>query len=105
MGFASRAGSTRFYSELVVVTVMSYVAASSWRIVLSEILDRYAPSSLVADLLVAVITTLIAILVLSQMFPHRRRRTPDEQETDSPDDEPRTARSYFLSRLAKEPLR
>ncbi len=84
-----RAGPTSLYTELIVIAVLSYVAASSWRIVLSEMLDRYAPNSVLADVLVAVIMTVLAIVILTRVFPRNRssrRLRLDDDEKDKPDD-------------------
>jgi len=60
--------SLKFYSELVLVTVLSLVAANTWIRLLTKSLDRYFPGSLIVDFLVAVIATIFAIYILNMVF-------------------------------------
>lgn len=57
-----------FYSELVIATVLSIVAANAWTILLSTSLNKFFPGSLTVDLLTAVIITIVAVTVLFFVF-------------------------------------
>nr|QBK86530.1 MAG: hypothetical protein LCMAC102_03250 [Marseillevirus LCMAC102] len=69
-----------FYTELVLVTVLSLIAANSWVRFLSQTLDYYFPRSLVVDLIVSIIMTIVAIYVLHLVFS---ARFADEKEDSS----------------------
>jgi hypothetical protein len=70
----------RFYSELVIVTVLSLVAANAWVRLLTQTLNRYYPGSLIVDLLVAIIITAVAVFVLHTFFSDRNNASTDKDE-------------------------
>jgi hypothetical protein len=57
-----------FYLEIVVVTVLSLVAANAWTKILYEVLDRYYPNSITTTLIIAIAITAIAIGILYLAF-------------------------------------
>lgn len=57
-----------FYSEVVLVTVLSLVAANAWIRWMSDSLNYYYPKSIKVDFIVAVITTCVAVWILHAMF-------------------------------------
>jgi hypothetical protein len=59
---------TRVYSEVVAITVLSLVAANAWIRWLSASLNKLYPGSLKVDFLVAVGTTIVAIVLLNLFF-------------------------------------
>jgi len=52
----------QFYAELVLVTVLSLVAANAWVRWMSQSLNRFFPASLKVDFIVAVVMTIVAVL-------------------------------------------
>nr|QBK86787.1 MAG: hypothetical protein LCMAC103_01190 [Marseillevirus LCMAC103] len=75
-------GRARPYAELVAVAIFAYIAASSWRIVISHLLDRYAPNSIGADVLVAAGATVLAVAILSRVVPRGRVDSDDPDASD-----------------------
>ena len=65
---AKRNRNISFYSELVIVTVLSLVAANVWIRWLTTGLNRYFPGSLTVDFIVGIIMTIIAIVALHVAF-------------------------------------
>ena len=65
---AKRKRNISFYSELVIVTVLSLVAANIWIRWLTTGLNRYFPGSLMVDFIVAIIMTIVAIVALHIAF-------------------------------------
>jgi hypothetical protein len=59
---------TRVYSEVVVITIVSLVAANAWIRWLSATLNEFYPGSLKADFFVSVIITIAAIFLLNVFF-------------------------------------
>lgn len=58
----------KFYGELVVATVLSLVAANAWIRWISQSLNHFFPGSLKIDFFVAIITTVLAVVILSSVF-------------------------------------
>jgi membrane protein implicated in regulation of membrane protease activity len=63
----------QFYSELVLVTVLSIFAANMWVRWMSQTLTQYFPGNLHVDLVVAIVSTAVAILILYYMFSDREK--------------------------------
>jgi hypothetical protein len=61
-------GKSRVYSEMVAVTVLSLVAANAWIRWLSAALNKLYPGSLKVDFLVAVMTSIVAVVLLNLFF-------------------------------------
>lgn len=60
-----------FYSELVIVTIVSFVAAKAWFEWFGKFIARYVGSSLTIDFLSALILTGAAIFVLHLLFSRK----------------------------------
>ena len=60
--------SFQFYAELVLVTILSLVAANAWVRWMIQSLDRFFPGSLKVDFIVAVVMTIVAVWVLHMIF-------------------------------------
>lgn len=58
----------QFYSELVIVTVLSLVAANSWIRWITQTLNHFYPGSLRVDFFVALLTTILAVVILNSIF-------------------------------------
>lgn len=58
----------RFYSELVLVTVLGFVAGHAWERWLGQVVDEFFPGNVKADFFVAFISTVVAILTLHLLF-------------------------------------
>lgn len=71
----------RFYAEIVVVTILSLVAAYAWVRVLYHMLDRYFSKNMTAEVIVAVIITTSAILISYMMFSKNKSPFKDLQTT------------------------
>jgi len=72
----------KFYTELVLVTVLSLVAANAWIRVLKQILNHYYPNSITVDVITAIVMTGIAIGILHMIFskkesPYQEKEVPD----------------------------
>lgn len=57
-----------FYAELITVTVVGLVTANVWIRLMNRSLKKYFPDSIKAELLVAVVITVLAILFLAVVF-------------------------------------
>lgn len=89
----------QFYTELVVVTVLSLVAANSWIRLVTEGLNRFYPGSLKVDFFVAVITTLIAVMVLNAIFADDKSNKERDPESDA--DRPGLRHSVYAKNFSK----
>ena len=58
----------KFYTELVLVTVLSLISATLWVRWITHSLNKYYPDSPTVDFITSVIVTLIAIFVLNWAF-------------------------------------
>jgi hypothetical protein len=70
----------QFYSELVLVTVLSIFAANMWVRWMTQILNDFFPDHLGVDLIVAIVSTLVAIVILYYMFSDRKEDKTEERE-------------------------
>lgn len=61
----------QFYAELVLVTVLSLVAANAWVRWISQSLNYFFPGSLKVDFIVAIVMTAVAVWVLHLIFSDR----------------------------------
>lgn len=69
MGKGKKQG-LRFYSEMIIVTVLSLVAASLWIDYVKGIVTRHFENHPTAILISAILVTLLAIGVLHLVFTH-----------------------------------
>lgn len=56
---------------MVLVTVLSLIAANAWVRWMSQSLNRFFPGSLKVDFIVAVVMTIVAVWVLHMIFSDR----------------------------------
>jgi hypothetical protein len=56
----------KFYSEFVLLTVLSLVAANIWIRIMGKFLDRYG--SFYIDIIVAIMMTFVATVVMGFLF-------------------------------------
>lgn len=70
----------RFYTELVIVTVLSLVAANAWIYIMRKFLDRYSENNFVIETIVAIVLTLVAVGVLHYFFKSGESFYVDEKE-------------------------
>lgn len=61
-----------FYSEIVLVTVLSLIAANSWIRVLNTVMKRYC-ASVKGELIVAIVLSVAAIAILWAAFRTREK--------------------------------
>lgn len=59
-----------FYSEIVLVTVLSLIAANSWIRVLNTVMKKYC-TSIKAEIIVAMVLSVLAIVILWSAFKTR----------------------------------
>jgi len=71
---------SKFYIELIIVTILSLVAANAWIRWLTSTLNYYFPGNLFIDFFVALITTILAIEILDVSFVN------NEEEYEEVDD-------------------
>ena len=62
---------SKFYTELVIVTVLSLVAAHGWNRWIGEVINKYYPGELSMHLIFALVATCLAILTLSALFSNK----------------------------------
>ena len=72
----------KFYSEVVLVTVLSLVAANAWVRWMSQSLNYDYPKSLKVDFIVAVVTTCVAVWILHAVFAEKKNgeKSPYEEK-------------------------
>lgn len=82
----------QFYSELVIVTVLSLVAANSWIRWITQTLNHFYPGSLRVDFFVALLTTILAVVILNSIFADaddaddkKKFKSPFQSKTDHPE--------------------
>lgn len=73
----------KFYSELVLVTVLSLIAANAWVRLLMGSLQRFFPNSLTADFFAAVVMTFVAVVVLHLIFSKQNTMHTHTHERES----------------------
>lgn len=71
---------SKFYIELVVVTILSLVAANAWIRWVTSTLNYYFPGNLFIDFFMALVATIIAVEVLDVSF------VDDKEEYEEVDD-------------------
>jgi heme/copper-type cytochrome/quinol oxidase subunit 2 len=73
-----------YYSEIVLVTVLSLVAANGWTKILSTLMDRHCKESLLSEIIIAVIVTFVAVLVLWFVFSWKRSQAIENDKKPKP---------------------
>lgn len=67
----------RFYTEVMIVTIMSVAAARLWSGALDRLLDNTFGDSLYTDVLGALIFTVIAVFLLNFLFAVKKPKPSD----------------------------
>ena len=80
-----------FYSELVIATVLSIVAANAWTMTLKSVLNAYFPGNVTVDLITAIIITFIAVIILFFVFSN------SDSPFDGIDEKPDTMSRIYSS--------
>lgn len=70
----------QFYSELVLVTVLSLIAANAWVRWITQTLNYFFPGSLRVDFITAVITTILAVWILHMVFSEEKSEEQKSEE-------------------------
>lgn len=74
----------KFYSELVLVTVLSLVAANAWVRWMNQSLNYFYPKSLRVDFIVAVVMTCVAVWVLHVTFSEEPSNSSEDEKSKQP---------------------
>lgn len=72
------------YTEIVVVTIASLVAANAWIILMTTILRDYFPNQVFPALITAVIMTIIACGLLWLLFERNNNKIVIEKDNTHP---------------------
>lgn len=67
-----------FYSELVLVTVLSIVSAGAWTNFIEIFLNKYYPSDIKISLIIALLISLVTIIILKFFFSQRKPQSKKE---------------------------
>lgn len=66
-----------FYTEIVIVTIISLVAAKAWERLLNKALNTYVGNTLIVDFISAFLMTAVAIILLNAIFKRKKDKDKD----------------------------
>lgn len=74
---------SKFYIELVVVTILSLVAANAWIRWVTSTLNYYFPGNLFIDFFIALVATIIAIEILDVSFMDNKEEYEEIEDNEN----------------------
>lgn len=73
---------SKFYIEVIAVTILSLIAANAWIRWITSTLNYYFPGNLFIDFFVAVLVTIIAVEILDVSFVDNKEEYEEVEDND-----------------------